>query len=279
MLRILTLICLMAGMQACAGHQVEMIDVEEPPLGKYYNIQGNGAEAMDEYQNDSAAYMSDDSSYDPYMISSDPSVQVFSLDEVGAAGGHFVPSPTPSVQPSYSGNPSVEIFPLDDVLRTEWENPAYVPPIEVLTPAPAAGPLTPTPVPVVSPVGTEPNFVAIETPGEPLVRIYFDHDATGLEPSDLGGIAEVSERFDPSREFSMISVEGYASVESSEPDPIKRRIVNMRVSMDRVYAVARALMEAGVPAEQIRTVAWGEDQTISSAEQARRVDVFKMPHR
>jgi outer membrane protein OmpA-like peptidoglycan-associated protein len=125
------------------------------------------------------------------------------------------------------------------------------------------------------------NFVNIATAGEPIARIYFEHDSAQLSESDVRVITELAQLYNTNR-GSALSVEGHASTASSISDPVRRKEVNLKISMERAYSVARALMHSGVPAGAIRTVAWGEEVPASGNSAmdieaaSRRVEVF--PH-
>ena len=40
----------------------------------------------------------------------------------------------------------------------------------------------------------------------------------------------------------------------------ERKIINLKISMDRAFAVSRALIQRGIPAEAIKVVAWGDSR-------------------
>jgi len=102
--------------------------------------------------------------------------------------------------------------------------------------------------------------------------IFFDHDSTKLGTKDLALLDSVAQSA-----AKEIRVEGYASVRAGEQTEEKsRRIVNLKVSTARAFAVARALIQRGVPAEAIRLSAWGDVGQTGQAEEsrARRVEIF-----
>lgn len=214
---------------------------------------------------------------DPLELASTSSrsnVQLFPFDRPGvnAAG---IKLTAPEGSGTYTKDPSVEVFSLEPP-PSGFEKVSLDSPLMPESSALLGQPVSTNPPP------KSPNFVGIQAPGEPLVRIYFDHDSADLDPSDMGEISAVSARFNPNREDYVLSVEGHASVQSSEKDPVKRRIVNMRVATDRAYNVARALMEAGIAPEKVRTVSWGESNPsaphdgMSADASSRRVEIFRL---
>ncbi|MCK5284408.1 MAG: OmpA family protein [Alphaproteobacteria bacterium] len=90
-----------------------------------------------------------------------------------------------------------------------------------------------------------------------VIKIYFDHDSSTLDYVDLAQIDLVSRIFDAKRD-SFLSVEGHASVRANYSDTFQRKMVNLKISMDRALNVAKGLVKKGVPVEAIRTVAWGD---------------------
>ena len=195
--------------------------------------------------------------------SSDPSVQVFSLD--GAPGPdkfsarNVSPAPSRSV---ISSDPSVEVFPLDDAMRSATPS-SLLPSGERFAPDGGQAPIAP---------------VESAPAGGPQARIYFDHDSDAVDSEGQGAIAGLINRFRGGS--NTLSVEGHASVKANFADEVQRKIVNLRVSMNRAVAVAKELISGGVPAENIRTVAWGDSHPPlavdgkDAEEAARRVEVY-----
>lgn len=243
-------------LQACSTPQEEVVVVQKPSFEQTkFNL------------------MNPDGNVDPLAMASaasDDSVQIFPFDKNGVtAGGLALKAPAGD----YVADPSVEVFPLESPKAPEaMERTALLPASDALLDQPTMGLGKPD----------SPNFVSIAAPGEPLVRIYFAHDSSDLDPSSMNDISAVSARFNPNREDYVLSVEGHASVQSSEDDPVKRRIINMRVATDRAYNVARALMEAGIAPEKIRTVSWGESDPAAPHDgmdanaASRRVEIFRL---
>jgi outer membrane protein OmpA-like peptidoglycan-associated protein len=248
-------------LSACATQEEEVVPVQKPSFNQTMFDLTNGGRT------------------DPLEMAkkaSSPNVQVFPFDKPGVSASGLALTPPPGAK-EYSGDPSVEVFPLEDakpssdVERVSLDGPG-MPQADALLGQPSVKAGKPQ----------SPNFVSIEAPGEPVVRIYFAHDSSDLDPSAMGDISTISARFNPNREDYILSVEGHASTQSSEADPIKRRIVNMRVATDRAYNVARALMEAGIAPEKIRTVSWGESLPAKAHDgmdanaASRRVEIFRV---
>lgn len=103
------------------------------------------------------------------------------------------------------------------------------------------------------------NFVNIISSGQNLARIYFEDGSSRLNEDDIGVITGITSHYNPN-EGQVLNVEGHAKMASDDSDPVRRKEMNLRLSMQRAYAVARALMYSGVPSNAIRTVAWGEDE-------------------
>lgn len=195
--------------------------------------------------------------------SSDGRVEVFPLDgedwRAGQEDMNDAPGPQSSAGPldiqpvsavpvfneTYvNAYPGVEVFPLDDQMAA-MVNPRlvqYAPPVDELTPFPGQQRGAP-----------DQGYVSLHAGGNPLT-IYFDHDSVSLKQDDLATLSAVGRGYSGQD----ISVMGHASVMSSIQDPVQRKIINLKISMDRAFAVARALIESGIPPERIETKGYGE---------------------
>lgn len=183
-------------------------------------------------------------------------VQVFGLDDAGATslsgeGGQALVSASTETGSSeiapvramlpvatssseiFSGDPSVQIFSLDG----DASNSASF----------EAG----------EPLAGHSGVMIAGTDVSGMTIIYFGHDSHDLDSESLEKIARLSKEFDSARGQG-INVEGHASVTANYADDIQRKIVNLKISMDRALAVSRELIKQGVPAEAIRVTAWGE---------------------
>lgn len=219
--------------------------------------------------------------------SSDGRVQIFSLDDEPVSdapfngsyndynGGAIDVSPV-AATPLFAQNtnnpyPGVEIYPLDDAM-TNFSSTQ-----------PSAAPASLMPFPVAENAGHNfgrgGDFVAAPTlPGGVPSVIYFAHDSVSLSQQDLAQISALVRNYGPGAAQD-ISVAGHASVQSSVPDPVKRKLINLKVSMDRAFAVARALIESGIPAERVKTHGYGEEVPPAPSDKpvevaARRVEIY-----
>lgn len=175
--------------------------------------------------------------------SSNGSVQLFSLDnDAGFNPDYKMPEQQPAQQwrsegpfingsltPLSSEDPSVEIYGFDDVVYAE--------------PAAAKAPAV-----------KKPQY---EVQGQDTVVVYFGHDSVALNTDSGDKIADVARAFNAG-EMGPITVEGHASVRANYPNETTRKAVNLRISMNRAFIVAKALMDQGVPAEAIKLVARGD---------------------
>lgn len=171
-------------------------------------------------------------------------VEFFPLDAplavgpVPSAPADFkVESAPQSVAPAVMSDPSVTVFPLDG---------GSLPPLAA-----------PGPVSSLAPVTDAAN------------AIFFARSVSDLSDEDRMKIDSVVRTLPG----GMIAVEGFASTESSIQDPVRRKIVNLQMSMDRALAVSGYLIESGTPAERILTIARGEALAGEDAAQSRRVEI------
>ena len=93
-------------------------------------------------------------------------------------------------------------------------------------------------------------------------KIYFKHGSSALDGTArevLGAVAQDNQM------GGTLQVEGHASERVETSDPVAKRIINLKISMDRAYQVSRELIKKGVPATAIETRAYGDTRPAFSA--------------
>ena len=243
-------------LSACSSNE-EVIDVEKPSGGATVDL--TSGEIYNDYNN-----------FDVVSVAhgvSSSNVEIYSLDGAPADTSNVsFDSPAPDRSQGAVGNSSVEISAIGqpDISYARTLRPPSYRDAPVTRTQPEQG-----------------NFVNIAAPGEPMIRIYFDHGSTDLDTQDVQRIATIGQKYN-ANQGNIISVEGHASERADIDDPVKRKEANLKVSMDRAYAVARALIYNGIPASAIRTVAWGEERPPEQTEgmdeesAARRVEILSV---
>lgn len=262
MKKFLNLICILgatAMLAACSYFDTGDVDVSNQPPGQAIDLttgQPIGATPQPVNLSEVAARVSDGS------------VEIFPFED----GGVSAPMPVtnnsvssdinvesvPAV-PTYpqSGhaiqpNPSVEVFPLDDdMAKLIHAEPVYT---GNTTTTSDIQPLLPEAAPF-SADDRGSDFAAVSVPGAGQSVVYFEHDMASVRSEDESVLSSLARSYNGS---STIEVAGHASTRSSMHDPIQRKIVNLKISMERAFNVAKALIEAGVPAERIETKGYGE---------------------
>ncbi|MGE3935709.1 MAG: OmpA family protein, partial [Rhodospirillaceae bacterium] len=172
-------------------------------------------------------------------------------------------------------------------------NDRYMPP--TLSPGPAPSPGAP---PILSPVpgrseaapddGRPTMLAAHSAAGAAaalrtgramrLATVGFGSGSARLDRGDRAAIDQIASIH--RRRGGLVVVVGHASREAGDARLLHERIANLNVSLDRANAVARALQQAGVPADSIRVEARGDSEpavaaTTAAAEAAnRRVEIF-----
>lgn len=169
-------------------------------------------------------------------------------ETTGFSGGHATSLP-PLSGGINAANSSVTIFPLNQEMRNTFEGQA----------------------PAFQGVGNPQGFSSIGSTGfnnNSDAQIYFRHGSSRLGKGDLRKISSVAQKSGP------ITVEGYASKPTQAgQQSVEARILNLKESMNRSFAVSRALLKKGVPAENLTTVSHGSAKATGNASQDRRVDV------
>lgn len=225
-----------------------------------------------EVYNSSAAEQTEDyadvGGYDMQDMSNG-AVEVYSL-EGDAAETALLPSSLPAAMPERHSvpahDPNVEIFPFDggESPYPLHEPRDYAAPVMPMSPEEQGEPL--------------PVMPAEDAVLTPLPRtVYFAHNS-----ADLNGAAEatIDEVVKTHNGMQALSVEGHASSRAVAKDPVERKIVNLKMSMERAFRVSSELMRKGVPAETIRATAWGDTRPgdvpegMSTEEAERRVDIY-----
>jgi len=232
---------------------------QDVPLAPLYESQvPDIAETVSRNTNGSVEIFSLDDPAPPVVAPASDAFEVRPAQVVPVSPLSSVSRPSQKTVAIFSADPSVEVFPFDD-----------------LTPLPVAG--FETAGLVRQPVREE-EYVSVATQSGNTVTVYFGHDSATLNAAALRQIEGVSKGFNNVAGRGL-TVEGHASVKANYNSVAQRRLVNLRISMDRAFAVASALIKRGVPAEAIRVMAWGDaipPRTLNgkSREQAaRRVEI------
>jgi len=126
------------------------------------------------------------------------------------------------------------------------------------------------PVAVVKPVVTEEAKPA-RGGSDRAAKVYFGHgvkNPDGKAKKLLGRFSEGIKKHD-----HPIEVTGYASSRADIKDQKERQIANLKTSLDRAFVVSSDLIRKGVPADTIKTSAWGESYPAESEEKSRRVEI------
>ena len=108
--------------------------------------------------------------------------------------------------------------------------------------------------------------------GQAAAQIFFGHGSSRLGSGDMNTLSQIAESMDavPGR----LTVEGHASRPSQTSDPVRGSILNLKESMNRAYEVSKALIQKGVPANRLKTTAYGDTMPSGNDEQQRRVDII-----
>jgi outer membrane protein OmpA-like peptidoglycan-associated protein len=208
------------------------------------------------------------------------SVKVYSLDEPvppppvafnDAGPGFALQAPDQGV----GTDPNVMVFPIDDTMPPPVFTgaPALMPPapeVPYSSPFPAAAP---APLMLNPPGSVPPPLMAYE-PGVTVngAQIFFPHGSSRVSATGKQVIDDVIRRGS-----GMVEVVGHASARAEANDPVEKRIVNLKMSMDRAFKVSSALMRNGVPAEAIVTTAYGDTRPAGGEDVSRRVEILTRP--
>lgn len=176
--------------------------------------------------------------FDGGMPSNDPNVTVYPIGDMPTYGAEVQPVPalmppsrTRAVVDSPFGGPLQEPAVIDSTYEPQSE---YMP-----APIPAARTSVPAPM---APVMAENSS-----------KIYFAHGSSRINAAGRDVIDHVA-----NTAAGPVSVEGHASSNADVSDPVERRIVNLKMSMDRAFEVSKNLIRSGVPFDHVTAKAYGE---------------------
>jgi outer membrane protein OmpA-like peptidoglycan-associated protein len=112
-------------------------------------------------------------------------------------------------------------------------------------------------------------------------KIFFANGSSHISASGQDVINQVATN---AGSGELVRVEGHASKRAAARDPVKRHAINLKMSMQRAVKVSQSLMKKGVPAENIKTTAWGDtqppmltDPSMDEETASRRVEIFTQP--
>ncbi len=206
------------------------------------------------------------------------SVKVFSLDEAPPppppamtdAGLGYVAPPAVSTG---SMDPNVLVFPLDDVpspvVYQDGPPPLMPPAAEVPFSSPFPDTAAAPPSVMLSPPGAMPFEPAVAVNG---AQIFFPHGSSKISATGRQVVDSVA-----ARGGGYITVEGHASARGEAADPVEKRIVNLKMSMDRAFNVSSDLIRKGVPPEAITTTVYGDARPAATEDTSRRVEILTRP--
>jgi len=193
-----------------------------------------------------------------YMSNGD--VHIYSLDADAP-----LPPPLTSMQ---AGDITTRSMVVDGVQSGQDSNVMLFP-----LDGPSPGTVRPQMMPMATPYGDFPSPFA---QGAILEKIYFRHGSTHLSGKDKAEIARLS-----SVASAILLVEGHASTRTATQDPEMRHVINMDISRKRAEKVAQELVRKGVPAQNIKTAAWGDTRPgvivagMDAETASRRVEIIK----
>jgi len=94
--------------------------------------------------------------------------------------------------------------------------------------------------------------------GTSSASVFFAHGSSSLSVEDKAHLVELVALV-KNKPNLRISVEGHASKRAVEPTENQRYMINLKMSVKRMEAVIRVLLDAGVPHDAIRAVAWSSN--------------------
>lgn len=111
--------------------------------------------------------------------------------------------------------------------------------------------------------------------GRPVALIYFGNGSANLSARDKEILSDVAQLY-LQRGGGKLRVVGHASSSVGGSDPVKQRLANFKISVDRSSAVARSLTDSGVPAGIVEVDAVSDNAPLLEGGEAadRRVEIY-----
>ena len=197
--------------------------------------------------------------------SSDSSVEVFPLDRdlsalppVDSAYGEGamdalvppVPKLPQGIGRAYGGDSNVMVFSLDTNNAAPFVESAGIPDM-ISTP-----------------------FDHSQAVIDNMAKIYFEHGRSSLSVADTKVVASIADQCRGGG-CGMVKIDGHASTRAVAKDEIQRRLINLKISMERAMSVSRQLIRSGVAADAIQVTAHGDRVPPADGSEAlaRRVEI------
>ena len=155
--------------------------------------------------------------------------------------GHVVPAAVPPPESAPASNP-----------EPEPAAPAEVAPAAEPAPAPAPEPVAVAPVPPAETAAQPPVRIVLDD-----ATLHFANNQAGLPPAGAAAVRQVAQSLLAYPDSYDVVVTGYASSTGSQAH-------NLDLSRRRAEAVARVLVDAGVPAARMRSEGLGSVQPLAS---------------
>jgi outer membrane protein OmpA-like peptidoglycan-associated protein len=111
--------------------------------------------------------------------------------------------------------------------------------------------------------------------GNPVALIFFGNGSANLSSGDKDILRDVAQLYNQ-RGGGRLRIVGHASSSVVGGDPVKQRLANFKISVDRSSAVARALTDFGVPAGIAEIDAVSDNAPLLDGGEAadRRVEIY-----
>ena len=231
--------------------------VNNPP------VENTGGRLFEQYTADQTSVSEANTEFDnnPVQITDNSNVEIFDLNDGASTVGASTIDVDSNALQSYQARDGVTIYPLDGVapsVPTYNSVPAYNP---AYAPAPIQSYSTTS--------YTQPSY---STSSHTVTdkQLYFAHGSDRLGSGDKRHLRELAEQ---ARGAGQIEVEGFASHPTQAKDTVTSKVLNLKESMNRSFAVSKDLIKRGVPADKIKTVGWGDGRASGDASHDRRVDI------
>ena len=186
--------------------------------------------------------------YSTAITSSDSSVEIFPLDQdvsalppvdsaYGAGAMEALLPPAPhlpqGVGRAYGGDNNVMVFSLDNNSAAPFVSAAGIPEM------------------IQTPLDHSQAVI------DDMAKIYFEHGQSSLTPAGQKIVASIADQCRGGH-CGVVKIDGHASTRAEAKDEIQRRLINLKISMERAMNISRQLIRDGVAAEAIQVTAHGD---------------------
>lgn len=97
--------------------------------------------------------------------------------------------------------------------------------------------------------------------GQLIQQLYFQHNSAAIAKTDAKKLQQLADALKRTTGDVAVTVEGHASKRvDSEADPVRKKMINFEIALERANMVTRELKKSGVNPNWVKAVSKGDDE-------------------